>query len=95
MSPLSTRADAGQPQAPRHSGAQKEVLALYRSWLREIRRKPRDRQADMQAYVREQFDKNKAIRKINIDRIERLLQKGRRQLRDFKHTDSGFVVKRQ
>ena len=49
----------------------------------------------MQAYVREQFDKNKAIRKINIDRIERLLQKGRRQLRDFKHTDSGFVVKRQ
>ena len=76
----------------RRSGAQREVLTLYRAWLREIRRKPRDRQAGMQAYVREQFDEGAAVKRIDVERIERLLRKGRRQLKHFRLSDEGFVV---
>ena len=78
----------------RLSGAQKEVLQLYKSWLREIRRKnvPHEQHAEMTAYVRLQFEKHRSVRKLDIDRIEQLMRKGRRQLRDFQHTDGGFKI---
>lgn len=83
-------------KAKRHSGAQLEVLALYRAWLRAIRAKSVDaehRRAMVQ-HVRTEFKANAvAVRPLDVDRVEKLLAKGARQLRTFRLSSGGFEVK--
>ncbi|KIE01856.1 heat repeat protein, partial [Metarhizium majus ARSEF 297] len=64
----------------RLSGLQKEVLALYRSCLRESRKKPASTRAHFEQFARAEFDRNLRIEKRDFAAIEFLLRKGRRQL---------------
>lgn len=80
----------------RHSGAQLEVLALYRAWLRAIRAKNVDaeQRRAMVQHVRTAFKANAvAVRPLDVDRVEKLLAKGTRQLRTFRLSSGGFEVK--
>ncbi|KAL8404241.1 hypothetical protein RB594_009194 [Gaeumannomyces avenae] len=67
----------------RLSGLQKEVLALYRSSLREIRKKPAPARPHFHAFARAEFEKNLAIDKRDFAAVEYLLRKGRRQLETY------------
>ncbi|KAJ8125710.1 hypothetical protein O1611_g7928 [Lasiodiplodia mahajangana] len=64
----------------RLSGLQKEVLSLYRSCLRESRKKPKVARPHFEAFARSEFDRNIKIDKRDFSAIEFLLRKGRRQL---------------
>ncbi|KAK3898271.1 complex 1 protein-domain-containing protein [Staphylotrichum tortipilum] len=64
----------------RLSGLQKEVLSLYRSCLRECRKKPDASRPRFQAFARAEFQKNIKMDKKDFGAIEFLLRKGRRQL---------------
>ena len=81
-----------RPAGRRHSGAQIEVLGLYRAWLREIKSKPnKEWHKGMQLHVRKEFEKHASIRPIEIEKIEALLRRGRQQLKTFKHSN-GFKI---
>ncbi|TLD10970.1 hypothetical protein PgNI_06278 [Pyricularia grisea] len=72
----------------RLSGLQKEVLSLYRSTLREIRKKPEQRRfkttrQHFRDFARAEFDRNLAIDKRDFAAVEYLLRKGRRQLETY------------
>lgn len=64
----------------RLSGLQKDVLSLYRSCLRESRKKPKAARSHFQAFARSEFEKNIQIDKRDFAAVEFLLRKGRRQL---------------
>ncbi|TWU78408.1 hypothetical protein ED733_008793 [Metarhizium rileyi] len=64
----------------RLSGLQKEVLALYRSCLRESRKKPASTRAHFERFARNEFSRSLGIEKRDFAAIEFLLRKGRRQL---------------
>ncbi|KAM5373852.1 hypothetical protein ACJZ2D_006814 [Fusarium nematophilum] len=64
----------------RLSGLQKEVLALYRSCLRESRKKPLATRPHFENFARNEFARNLSIDKRDFAAIEFLLRKGRRQL---------------
>lgn len=79
----------------RHSGAQREVLALYRAWMRAIRDKPVsvERRQDMIRHVRNEFKLHATgVRQLDIDRIDKLMNRGRKQLRHFKLSSGGFEI---
>jgi hypothetical protein len=79
----------------RYSGAQKEVLALYRSWMRAIHSKSADkqRQAAMVRHVRSEFKAHAvSVRLLDVERVERLITRGRKQLRAFRISSGGFDV---
>ncbi|TDZ26663.1 Succinate dehydrogenase assembly factor 1 [Colletotrichum orbiculare MAFF 240422] len=61
------------------SGLQREVLALYRQCLREIRKKPET----TQPHFKTEFEKYIAVDKRDFSVVEHLLRKGRRQLETF------------
>ncbi|KAF6825763.1 hypothetical protein CMUS01_09708 [Colletotrichum musicola] len=65
------------------SGLQKEVLALYRQCLREIRKKPEIAQSHFRSFARTEFDKYLAVDKRDFSVVEHLLRKGRRQLETY------------
>ncbi|KAJ4421381.1 hypothetical protein N0V82_003762 [Gnomoniopsis sp. IMI 355080] len=67
----------------RLSGLQKEVLVLYRSCLREARKKPETSRKHFEAFARTEFEKNLAVEKRDFAAIEFLLRKGRRQLDSY------------
>ncbi|KAK2812370.1 hypothetical protein FQN50_001369 [Emmonsiellopsis sp. PD_5] len=64
----------------RLSGLQREVLSLYRTALREIRKKPVESQDNFKQFARQEFRKNLSISKKDFSAIEYLLRKGRRQI---------------
>ncbi|CAJ2501199.1 Uu.00g040520.m01.CDS01 [Anthostomella pinea] len=64
----------------RLSGLQKEVLALYRTCLRESRKKPAATRSHFEAYARTEFNKSVGLDKRDFGAIEFLVRKGRRQL---------------
>lgn len=64
----------------RLSGLQKEVVSLYRSCLRESRKKPKATRHNFEVFARSEFDKNLSIDKRDFAAVEFLLRKGRRQL---------------
>ncbi|KAI1408772.1 hypothetical protein F5Y13DRAFT_194024 [Hypoxylon sp. FL1857] len=64
----------------RLSGLQKEVLSLYRSCLRESRKKPAATRPHFESFARSEFDKHINTDKRDFFAIEFLLRKGRRQL---------------
>ena len=81
-------------KAKRYSGAQLEVLALYRAWMRAIRSKSVDQEhrTAMVQHVRSEFKQHAAVRLLDVERIERLLARGRKQLHVFRVSARGFEV---
>ncbi|OSD07221.1 hypothetical protein PYCCODRAFT_1463520 [Trametes coccinea BRFM310] len=67
--------------APKHSGLQREVLALYRRALRMVNTKPPTAQPKFRLFVRYSFKTQAtSISPRNISTIEHLLRRGRRQI---------------
>ncbi|TVY51998.1 Succinate dehydrogenase assembly factor 1, mitochondrial [Lachnellula cervina] len=64
----------------KHSGLQREVLSLYRTCLRESRKKPANTRLHFELYARTEFDKSIGLDKKDFGAIEYLLRKGRRQV---------------
>ncbi|EFW14531.1 conserved hypothetical protein [Coccidioides posadasii str. Silveira] len=64
----------------RLSGLQRQVLALYRQCLREIRKKPVGSQANFKRYARQEFQKNRDVNRKDFATIEYLLRRGQKQL---------------
>jgi len=62
----------------RHSKIPLQILSLYRSFLRVAKHKP-----GAMEYVRHEFRQNAAIPKTDSVRIEHLLRRGERQIKDF------------
>ncbi|EDN07599.1 predicted protein [Histoplasma mississippiense (nom. inval.)] len=62
------------------SGLQREVCSLYRLALREIRKKPKESQANFKQLARQEFRKNMSISKKDFPAIEFLLRRGQRQI---------------
>ncbi|EAS31794.3 uncharacterized protein CIMG_07273 [Coccidioides immitis RS] len=75
-------------RAMRLSGLQRQVLALYRQCLREIRKKPVGSQANFKRYARrvdgktprQEFQKNRDVNRKDFATIEYLLRRGQKQL---------------
>ncbi|KAN0024171.1 hypothetical protein ACTFIV_008571 [Dictyostelium citrinum] len=86
----------------RHSGLQKAVLSLYRSFIRASNKKDRDNasisndnsSSSVSNYIKSQFRlKATTIQKRDINKIESLLVKGKRQLEQIQDPEfSGFAV---
>ncbi|XP_042296076.1 succinate dehydrogenase assembly factor 1, mitochondrial [Sceloporus undulatus] len=77
----------------RHSKLQKQVLALYRSFLRASKDKP-----GFLPQIRAEFRKSAQIPRANVMLIEYLVRRGQRQLEQLRnaHTKQmGAFVKRQ
>ncbi len=83
------------PQA--HSGLQKQVLSLYRSYLRVAREKERTGAEGTVTFVRQKFrSEAEAVGRMEFQKIEYLLRKGDRQLKQFqtvKNASFAFVRK--
>ena len=62
----------------RRSQVQKQVLSLYRSFLREAADKP-----GVRSHIQNEFRKNKSIPKTNITMVEYLIRRGKKQLKDL------------
>ena len=70
----------------RHSELQKSVLSLYRSLLREIRRKPVENQSRFQEYIKSTFRRDASRLAVkDIDAIEYFVRKGGKQLESLKN----------
>ena len=63
----------------RHSKIQKQVLSLYKAFLRASQGKP-----GFEYYVKSEFKKNAALDKKNVLQIEFLMRKGQRKLDEIK-----------
>ncbi|KAF6814262.1 hypothetical protein CSOJ01_04153 [Colletotrichum sojae] len=78
------------------SGLQKEVLALYRQCLREIRKKPeRCGRERADHCCRTEFDKYLTVDKRDFSVVEHLLRKGRRQLETYSSPSIKDVMRPQ
>lgn len=62
------------------TGLQRQVFSLYRAVLRAARSKPADQQAVLQQLARREFERYRGVGTRDIQLIEHLLRKGRRQL---------------
>ncbi|KAG0592805.1 hypothetical protein M758_1G274300 [Ceratodon purpureus] len=75
----------------RLSGMQKQVLSLYRSYLRAARSKPAESRKDIELFVGAEFRKNARLDKKDFQSIEFLMRRGHKQLEMLKDRDvSGF-----
>jgi hypothetical protein len=91
----SSATSKAKAKAKRYSGAQLEVLSLYRSWLRAILSKDvgKERQRAMIRHVRSEFKTHAvSVRLLDVERVERLLSRGRKQLRAFRISTNGFAL---
>ncbi|WCJ21959.1 Succinate dehydrogenase assembly factor 1 mitochondrial [Euphorbia peplus] len=71
----------GGSRAPKLSGMQKQVLGLYRSFLRAARMKPAEDRRQIESVVSEEFRRNsKEVDRKNFIYIEYLLRRGFKQL---------------
>ncbi|KAM9858679.1 succinate dehydrogenase assembly factor 1, mitochondrial [Aulostomus maculatus] len=67
----------------RHSKLQKQILALYRDFLRAGRDKP-----GFIPRIRVEFRENALIKKTDVMHIEYLYRRGQRQLEQLKDTNT-------
>ncbi|XP_024372981.1 succinate dehydrogenase assembly factor 1, mitochondrial isoform X2 [Physcomitrium patens] len=75
----------------RLSGMQKQVLSLYRSFLRAARIKPPESRKDIESFVGAEFRKYAQMDKKEFQSIEFLLRRGNKQLEMLKSPGvSGF-----
>lgn len=66
----------------RHSKIQKQILCLYRDFLRVAKTRP-----GLADYVRSEFKKNAQIPRTNTLQIEQIYRRGLRQLEMLKRKD--------
>ncbi|KAM0012421.1 putative complex 1 LYR protein [Helianthus debilis subsp. tardiflorus] len=79
----------GASRAQKLSGIQKQVLSLYRGFLRTARSKTPENQAHIESLVSAEFRKNaQSIDRNNFLHIEYLLRRGKKQLDQLKTVDS-------
>jgi succinate dehydrogenase assembly factor 1 len=81
----------GVRKMARLSGMQKQVLSLYRSFLRAARTKPAESRKDIESFVGAEFRKNAKVDKKDFQSVEFLMRRGHKQLEMLKSRDvSGF-----
>ncbi|XP_010554614.1 PREDICTED: succinate dehydrogenase assembly factor 1, mitochondrial [Tarenaya hassleriana] len=75
--------------APRLSGMQKQVLSLYRGFLRAARSKSEEDRREIETIVSAEFRLNsKQIDRKNFQYIEYLVRRGKKQLDQLKCRDT-------
>lgn len=75
----------GASTKPRLSGMQKQVLALYRGFLRAARTKSPEERSRIEAIVSQEFRQNSSqVDRKNFLYIEYLLRRGKKQLDQLK-----------
>ncbi|PIN22325.1 hypothetical protein CDL12_04954 [Handroanthus impetiginosus] len=75
----------GTPSKPRLSGMQKQVLALYRGFLRAARSKSPEERSRIESIVSAEFRRNSSqVDRKNFQYIEYLLRRGKKQLDQLK-----------
>ena len=75
--------------APRLSGMQKQVLSLYRGFLRAARSKSAEDRSKIESSVSTEFRRNaKQVDRRNFLYIEHLLRRGKKQLEQLKSPDT-------
>ncbi|XP_022719829.1 succinate dehydrogenase assembly factor 1, mitochondrial [Durio zibethinus] len=71
------------------SGMQKQVLSLYRGFLRAARSKPTEDRRQIESIVSAEFQRNsKQVDRKNFLYIEYLLRRGKKQLDQLKSPDT-------
>lgn len=76
-------------RVPKLSGLQKQVLSLYRGFLRAARSKPPEDRQKIEAIVSDEFHRNaKEVDRKNFLYIEYLIRRGRKQLDQLKSRDT-------
>lgn len=79
----------GASSKPRLSGMQKQVLALYRGFLRAARSKPPEERSRIESLVSGEFRRNTSqVDRKNFLCIEYLLRRGKKQLDQLKSPDT-------
>lgn len=79
----------GASSKPRLSGMQKQVLALYRGFLRAARSKPPEERSRIESLVSGEFRRNTSqVDRKNFLYIEYLLRRGKKQLDQLKSPDT-------
>ncbi|KAF5738843.1 LYR family of Fe/S cluster biogenesis protein isoform 1 [Tripterygium wilfordii] len=79
----------GTSKAPRLSGMQKQVLSLYRGFLRAVRSKSPEDRHRIESIVSAEFRSNsKQVDRKNFLYIEYLLRRGKKQLDQLKSPDT-------
>mmetsp|Transcript_45724 Transcript_45724/g.118187 ORF Transcript_45724/g.118187 Transcript_45724/m.118187 type:complete len:86 (-) Transcript_45724:907-1164(-) len=72
----------------RLSGLQLDVIHLFRDALRYAKTKPPEVEAGIRTFLRSEFDKNcTGLKKTEFMRIEYLLRRGKKQLKQAKQTN--------
>jgi succinate dehydrogenase assembly factor 1 len=75
----------------RYSGIQKEILNLYRNFLKEIKKKPADSQIALLGYVRQQFKEKASLNKRDMNKIEYWKNFGQQKLQILQRQEAqGF-----
>lgn len=75
--------------ATRLSGMQKQVLSLYRGFLRAARSKPLEERSRIEAIVSQEFRRNSSqVDRKNFLYIEYLLRRGKKQLDQLKSPET-------
>jgi len=69
---------------PKASGVQREVLNLYRKFLRAAKEKPESERNSTLLVVRQKFREKSMIPRTNMESIEFHLEQGYRQLNQLK-----------
>ncbi|PSS19374.1 Succinate dehydrogenase assembly factor 1A like [Actinidia chinensis var. chinensis] len=79
----------GASTGPKLSGMQKQVLSLYRGFLRSARSKSPEERHQIESIVSTEFRRNsKLIDRKNFLYIEYLLRRGKKQLDQIKSPDT-------
>ena len=79
----------GASSSPRLSGMQKQVLSLYRGFLRAARSKSSEDRCKIESFVSAEFRHNsKQVDRKNFVYIEYLLRLGKKQLDQLKSPDT-------
>ena len=79
----------GASKVQKLSGMQKQVLSLYREFLRAARSKPTEDRRQIESIVSAEFRHNsKQIDRKNFLYIEYLLRRGKKQLDQLKNPDT-------
>lgn len=77
-----------------YTGVQKQVLRLYRGVLRALQSKPQDVQAEVQAFTRQELDRNKGVASVQLK--EHLIRQGYKKLEILRSPEfKGFRLLQQ
>ncbi|KAH6833985.1 LYR family of Fe/S cluster biogenesis protein [Perilla frutescens var. hirtella] len=83
----------GAATKPRLSGMQKQVLALYRGFLRAARTKSPEERSRIEAIVSQEFRRNSLeVDRKNFLYIEYLVRRGKKQLDQLKSPETVGLV---